>query len=123
MQSIQRYFADLSQRLGLAGELIQLSPRRKSAKQPIQLGDVQDQTEVYLDLSSGAESGKGIFTGVWGLVTLMMFLAMSPAFLQGRGGEVLGTAAVMFGITMAVFLFEVFWSSSLPIRFNRRTRE
>jgi len=86
MQSIQRYFADLSQRLGLADELIRLSPRRKSAKQPIQLGDVQDQTEVYLDLSSGAESGKGIFTGLWGMGALYMFLIMSPVFLQGRGG-------------------------------------
>src|SRR5690554_6418563 len=122
MQSIQRYFADLSQRLGLAGELIQLSPRRKSAKQPIQLGDVQDQTEVYLDLSSGAESGKGIFTGLWGMGALYMFLIMSPVFLQGRG-EVLETAVIMLGITLATFLFEVFWPSPLPIRFSRRTRE
>src|SRR5690554_6854425 len=125
MQSIQRYFADLSQRLGLAGELIQLSPRRKSAKQPIQLGDVQDQTEVYLDLSSGAESGKGIFTGVWGLVGLIMLLGMSPIIFQDWEGAVFvfKTAAVLFGITLATFLFEVFWPSPLPIRFNRRTRE
>src|SRR5690554_1138616 len=122
MQSIQRYFADLSQRLGLADELIRLSPRRKSAKQPIQLGDVQDQTEIYLDLSSGAESGKGIFTGLWGFGAVYLSLLISPILFQDWEGAVFvfKTAAVLFGITLATFLFEVFWPSPLPIRFNRR---
>ena len=35
----------------------------------------------------------------------------------------LETAVIMLGITLATFLFEVFWPSPLPIRFNRRTRE
>ena len=34
MQSIKTYFADLSQRLGLADELIVLSPKRRAAKKP-----------------------------------------------------------------------------------------
>src|SRR5690554_2166443 len=124
MQSIQRYFADLSQRLGLADELIQLSPRRKSAKQPIQLGDVQDQTEIYLDLSSGAESGKGIFTGIWGLIAVYGALLMAPALrLEGELIKYLMVVGGAFGITAAIFFLEVFWPSSLPIRFNRRTRE
>ena len=124
MQSIQRYFADLSQRLGLADELIQLSPRRKSAKQPIQLGDVQDQTEVYLDLSSGGEASKGIITGVWGLgILYMAILALPVLRLEGEGINYLITFGGGFGITILLFLFEVFWPSPLPIRFNRRTRE
>ena len=124
MQSIQRYFADLSQRLGLADELIRLSPRRKSAKQPIQLGDVQDQTEVYLDLSSGAESGKGIFTGIWGLIAVYGALLMAPALrLEGELIKYLMVVGGAFGITATIFFLEVFWPSPLPIRFNRRTRE
>ncbi|WP_340163063.1 DUF6708 domain-containing protein, partial [Vreelandella olivaria] len=123
MQSLKNTFATLSQQLGLADELIQLSPKRRAARQPMQLGEVQEQTEHYLDLSSGAEEGKGVFTGVWGMGAIYMFLIMSPVFFQGRGGEVLGTAAVMFGITFAVFLLEVFWPTSSPLRFNRRTRE
>ncbi|MDQ7729777.1 DUF6708 domain-containing protein [Halomonas sp. SpR8] len=123
MQSIHRYFANLSQQLGLADELIRLSPKRRAAKQPMQLGEVQDQTEHYLDLSSGSEEGKGIFTGVWGMGAVYLFLLMSPVFFQGRWKEVLGTAVVMCGITLAVFLLEVFWPASSPIRFNRRTRE
>ncbi|NIC38592.1 hypothetical protein HBJ58_18120 [Halomonas desiderata] len=125
MQSIKTYFADLSQRLGLADELIVLSPKRRAAKQPMQLGEVQDQTEHYLDLSSGAEEGKGIFTGVWGMGAIYMFLIMSPVIFQDWEGAlyVFTTAAIMFGITSVVFLLEVFWPSSSPIRFNRRTRE
>ncbi|MCE8031300.1 hypothetical protein HOP54_21670 [Halomonas daqingensis] len=125
MQSIKTYFADLSQRLGLAEELIVLSPKRRAAKQPMQLGEVQDQTEHYLDLSSGAEEGKGIFTGVWGMGAIYMFLIMSPVIFQDWEGAlyVFTTAAIMFGITTAVFLLEVYWPSSSPIRFNRRTRE
>src|SRR5690554_2753735 len=124
MQSIQRYFADLSQRLGFADELIRLSPRRKSAKQPIQLGDVQDQTEIYLDLSSGAESGKGIFTGIWGLIAVYGALLMAPALrLEGELIKYLKVVGGAFGITAAIFFLEVFWPSPLPIRFNRRTRE
>lgn len=125
MQSIKTYFADLSQRLGLAKELIVLSPKRRAAKQPMQLGEVQDQTEHYLDLSSGAEEGKGIFTGVWGMGAIYMFLIMSPVIFQDWEGAlyVFTTAAIMFGITTAVFLLEVYWPSSSPIRFNRRTRE
>src|SRR5690554_1073640 len=92
MQSIQRYFADLSQRLGLADELIQLSPRRKSAKRPIQLGDVQDQTEVYLDLSSGGEASKGIITGTWGLGILYMAILALPVLRpEGEGIKYLMT--------------------------------
>ncbi|TVP51135.1 MAG: hypothetical protein EA345_03350 [Halomonas sp.] len=123
MQSIKNYFATLSQQLGLADELVELSPNRQAAKQPMQLGEVQDQTEHYLDLTSGGEEGKGIFTGLCGMGAVYMFLIMSPVFAQGRGGEVLGTAAVTFSITLAVFLLEVFWPSSSAIRFNRRTRE
>ncbi|MCE8026921.1 DUF6708 domain-containing protein [Billgrantia aerodenitrificans] len=125
MQSIKTYFADLSQRLGLADELIVLSPKRRAAKQPMQLGEVQDQTEHYMDLSSGAEEGKGIFTGVWGMGAIYMFLIMSPVIFQDWEGAlyVFTAAAIMFGITSVVFLLEVFWPSSSPIRFNRRTRE
>ncbi|WP_355661604.1 DUF6708 domain-containing protein [Halomonas salifodinae] len=125
MQSIKTYFAHLSQRLGLADELVVLSPRRRAARQPMQLGEVQDQTEQYLDLSSGAEEGKGIFTGIWGMLAIYMFLVMSPVIFQDWEGAlyVFTTAAIMFGITLAVFLLEVFWPSSSPIRFNRRTRE
>ncbi|RDB42414.1 hypothetical protein DU490_13475 [Halomonas sp. DQ26W] len=50
MQSIKTYFADLSQRLGLADELIVLSPKRRATKQPMQLGEVQDQTGHYTTL-------------------------------------------------------------------------
>ncbi|PAU75404.1 DUF6708 domain-containing protein [Halomonas salipaludis] len=125
MQSIKTYFANLSQRLGLADELIVLSPKRRAAQQPMQLGEVQDQTEHYLDLSSGAEEGKGVFTGVWGLGAVYMSLILFPIVFQDWEGVVFvfTTMAVMFGITTAVFLIEVFWPSSSPIRFNRRTRE
>ncbi|MBD3897164.1 hypothetical protein IEI94_15000 [Halomonas sp. ML-15] len=125
MQSIKTYFANLSQRLDLADELIVLSPERRAAQQPMQLGEVQDQTEHYLDLSSGAEEGKGIFTGVWGLGAVYMSLILFPIVFQDWEGVVFvfTTMAVMFGITTVVFLLEVFWPSSSPIRFNRRTRE
>ncbi|WP_445011038.1 DUF6708 domain-containing protein [Vreelandella stevensii] len=125
MQSIHQYFANLSQQLGLADELIQLSPKRRAAKQPMQLGEVQEQTEHYLDLSSGAEEGKGIFTGVWGMLAFYGALLMSPIIFQDLAGAlyVFTATAIMVGITLAVFLLEVFWPSSSPIRFNRRTRE
>ncbi|MDQ7729778.1 DUF6708 domain-containing protein [Halomonas sp. SpR8] len=125
MQSLHRYFANLSQQLGLADELIRLSPKRRAAKQPMQLGEVQDQTEHYLDLSSGAEEGKGIFTGVWGMGAFYGALLMSPIIFQDLAGAiyVFTATAIMVGITLAVFLLEVFWPASSPIRFNRRTRE
>ncbi|RDB42415.1 hypothetical protein DU490_13485 [Halomonas sp. DQ26W] len=124
MQSIQTYFADLSQRLGLADELIVLSPKRRAAKQPMQLGEVQDQAEHYLDLSSGAEEGKGIFTGIWGLLTIYSAILMAPALrLEGELINYLSVIGGALGITLTVFLLEVFWPSSSPVRFNRRTRE
>ncbi|RDB42227.1 hypothetical protein DU490_14060 [Halomonas sp. DQ26W] len=124
MQSIKTYFADLSQRLGLADELIVLSPKHRAAKHPMQLGEVQDQTEHYLDLSSGAEEGKGIFTGIWGLLTIYTAILMAPALrLEGELANYLSVVGGAFGITLTVFLLEVFWPSSSPIRFNRRTRE
>lgn len=125
MQSIHQYFANLSQQLGLADELIRLSPKRRAAKQPMQLGEVQDQTEHYLDLSSGAEEGKGIFTGVWGMGAFYGALLMSPIIFQDSAGAlyVFTATAIMVGITLAVFLLEVFWPAASPIRFNRRTRE
>ncbi|MDQ7729779.1 DUF6708 domain-containing protein [Halomonas sp. SpR8] len=125
MQSINRYFANLSQQLGLADELIRLSPKRRAAKQPMQLGEVQDQTEYYLDLSSGAEEGKGIFTGVWGMLACYGALLMSPIIFQDLAGAlyVFTATTIMMGITLAVFLLEVLWPASSPIRFNRRTRE
>ncbi|WP_043531448.1 DUF6708 domain-containing protein [Litchfieldella xinjiangensis] len=125
MQSIKTYFANLSQQLGLADELIVLSPKRRAAKQPMQLGEVQEQTEHYLDLSSGAEEGKGIFTGLWGLLAFYGLLLMSPVIFQDWGGAVyvFKATAIMSCITSLVFLLEVFWPASSPIRFNRRTRE
>ncbi|MCE8031890.1 hypothetical protein EKK97_11060 [Billgrantia tianxiuensis] len=125
MQSIRNFFADLSQRLGLADDVIVLSPKRRAARQPMQLGEVQEQTEHYLDISSGAEEGKGMLTGVWGMGAFYGVLLMSPVIFQDWEGAlyVFTTAAIMFGITLAVFLLEVFWPSSSPIRFNRRTRE
>jgi len=124
MQSIKTYFADLSQRLGLAEELIVLSPKRRAAKRPMQLGEVQDQTGHYLDLSSGAEEGKGILTGVWGMVILYMAVISLPVLrLEGEAIKYLLTFGAGFGIAALLFLLEVFWPSSSPIRFNRRTRE
>ncbi|WP_249978715.1 DUF6708 domain-containing protein, partial [Vreelandella olivaria] len=125
MQSIKNTFATLSQQLGLADELMVLSPKRRAARQPMQLGEVQEQTEHYLDLSSGAEEGKGIFTGVWGMGTIYIFLIMSPVIFQDWEGAlyVFTYTTVLVGITFAVFLLEVFWPASSPLRFNRRTRE
>ncbi|MCE8013401.1 hypothetical protein [Billgrantia desiderata] len=65
MQSIKTYFADLSQRLGLADELIVLSPKRRVAKQPIQLGEVKERcrpdgptTRLYdLEVAEGLHEG------------------------------------------------------------------
>ncbi|WP_338578763.1 DUF6708 domain-containing protein [Halomonas salifodinae] len=124
MQSIKTYFANLSQRLGLADELVVLSPRRRAARQPMQLGEVQEQTELYLDLSSGAEEGKGILTGIWGMLAVYSAILMAPALrLEGELVKYLMVIGGALGITLAVFLLEVFWPSSSPIRFNRRTRE
>ena len=77
-----------------------------------------------MDLSSGAESGKGIFTGICGLIAVYGALLMSPALrLEGELIKYLMVVGGAFGITAAIFFLEVFWPSPLPIRFNRRTRE
>lgn len=124
MQSIKTYFSNLSQQLGLADGLVVLSPKCQAAKQPMQLGEVQDQTEHYLDLSNGTEAGKGGLTGIWGLIAIYSALLMTPALrLEGELTKYLMVVGGAFGITAAIFFLEVLWPSALPIRFNRRTRE
>jgi len=69
MQHLRRSFADLSRNIGLADEVITLRPDRRAAPQPMQAGDVQDQTEHYLDITTG--SSRGLWTGMWAWGTLI----------------------------------------------------
>ncbi|EPC01417.1 hypothetical protein L861_05100 [Litchfieldella anticariensis FP35 = DSM 16096] len=124
MHSIHNFFADLSQKLGLADEVIRLSPRRPAAKQPFQLGDVQEQNEVYLDLGTGADFSKGGMTGTlaWGAFYMAMFGLLALRH-EGQLDNYLILISVLFGIVSAIFLIEVLLPFPMPVRFNRRTRE
>ncbi|ABI55396.1 DUF6708 domain-containing protein [Alkalilimnicola ehrlichii MLHE-1] len=123
MHHLRRFFADLSRNIGLADEVITLRPDRRAAAQPMQAGDVQDQTEHYLDITTG--SSRGLWTGFWGWGTLMGLVVMSPNFFHGgeRAVFALQVNGAMAGVTLVFFLLEVFWPAALPLRFNRRTRE
>ncbi|MDR5866832.1 DUF6708 domain-containing protein [Halomonas koreensis] len=124
MQRIQSFFADLSQKAGLADEIIRLSPRRRAAAKPYQLGDVQEQNAVYLDLATGADFSKGGLTGTMVMGFFYMALLVSP--LLGRPDQVdnyLIFFGILFGIAFITFLIEVLLPFPMPVRFNRRTRE
>ncbi|UYG07653.1 DUF6708 domain-containing protein [Halomonas sp. M4R1S46] len=124
MQRIQTFFADLSQQAGLADEIIRLSPRRRAAAKPYQLGDVQEQNEVYLDLATGADFTKGGLTGTMVMIFFYMALLVSP--LLGQPDQVdnyLTFFSVLFGIAFITLFIEVLLPFPMPVRFNRRTRE
>ncbi|WP_069384967.1 DUF6708 domain-containing protein [Halomonas caseinilytica] len=124
MQRIKTFFADLSQKAGLADEILRLSPHRRAADKPFQLGDVQEQNEVYLDLATGADFSKGGLTGTMVMIFFYMAVLVSP--LLGRPDQVdnyLTFFGVLFGIALITFLIEVLLPFPMPMRFNRRTRE
>ncbi|SDL18337.1 hypothetical protein SAMN05661010_00984 [Modicisalibacter muralis] len=125
MQSIRTFFADLSQRLGLADEVITLSPKRRAANKPFQLGDVQEQNAVYLDLATGAEFSKGGLTGILALGTFYTILLLSNLLFEGaeKVETFLMAVGTISGLTFASFLIEVLLPFPMPLRFNRRTRE
>lgn len=121
MQGIKTFFANISQQAGLADEVIALSPRRRAAQKPFQLGDVQEQNAVYLDLATGAEFSKGGLTGtlVMGFFYMTLLTFSAKGFTQG----VFILNGILYGIAFAVFLIEVLLPFPMPLRFNRRTRE
>ncbi|MDR5866831.1 DUF6708 domain-containing protein [Halomonas koreensis] len=124
MPRIQTFFADLSQKAGLADEVIRLSPRRRAADKPYQLGDVQEQNAVYLDLATGADFSKGGLTGTMVMIFFYMALIGSPALRQeGQVDNFFIAFGILFGIAFITFLIEVLLPFPMPVRFNRRTRE
>ncbi|UYG07652.1 DUF6708 domain-containing protein [Halomonas sp. M4R1S46] len=124
MPRIQTFFADLSQKAGLADEIIRLSPRRRAAAKPFQLGDVQEQNEVYLDLATGADFTKGGLTGTMVMIFFYMALIGSPALRQeGQVENYFIAFGILFGIAFITLFIEVLLPFPMPVRFNRRTRE
>lgn len=124
MQSIRTFFADLSQQLGLADEVIALSPKCRAANKPFQLGDVQEQNAVYLDLATGAEFSKGGLTGTLTMIFFYMALIALPVLrMEGQLDNYLISFGILFGIAIIIFLIEVLLPFPMPLRFNRRTRE
>ncbi|SHF30254.1 hypothetical protein SAMN02745148_02286, partial [Modicisalibacter ilicicola DSM 19980] len=52
MHGIRGFFDKVARKAGLADDMIVLSPKRRAAEKPFQLGDVQEQNAVYLDLGT-----------------------------------------------------------------------
>ncbi|WP_069385000.1 DUF6708 domain-containing protein [Halomonas caseinilytica] len=125
MQRIKTFFADLSQKAGLADEILRLSPHRRAADKPFQLGDVQEQNEVYLDLATGADFTKGGLTGMLAMGAFYTALILAPMLWQSTD-QTLGFFAVVgffCSLPLITFLIEILLPFPMPVRFNRRTRE
>ena len=125
MHGLRGFFDKVARKAGLADEVIALSPRRHAAEKPFQLGDVQEQNEIYLDLGTGADFIKGGLTGTLAMGTFYSILLLFPLlFMESKQIDAFVlTVGVVLGLTIVSFLIEVFLPFPLPVRFNRRTRE
>lgn len=95
-----------------------------TGQQPMNLFDIEEQTEHYLTLQVGEGKHRGMMTGIlggWG-GGLFIFMGLLDiyygSFLAGIGTFFVGAALFVFP-----FLWETLRPLPLPILFNRRTRE
>ncbi|MFI8581209.1 DUF6708 domain-containing protein [Ectopseudomonas khazarica] len=103
---------------------IAMKADQPTGQQPMNLGDIEEQTEYYLTLQAGERKTRGMLTGILGGV-----LGVGAIFLGGmdlynsRYAWAIGMFFVAFSIFLLPFLWETLRPLPLPILFNRRTRE
>ncbi|MDX1723964.1 MAG: hypothetical protein R3355_12780 [Pseudomonas sp.] len=101
-----------------------LGADKPTSQQPMALFDIEEQTEQFLAIQPGDASSKGLLTGVLGGVGFVFALLAAKSFYSGGYDEsVLFDASIAVALFFIPFLWEVWRPLSLPILFNRRTRE
>lgn len=97
---------------------------RSTGRSPMNLLDIEEHNEIYLEIANGGDSYKGMLTGMLGGMSGLMFLCISAYFLwHGRYQPALEVLLIAISLFIVPFLWEVLRSVPPPILFNRRTRE
>ncbi|MFY1017566.1 hypothetical protein [Ectopseudomonas khazarica] len=103
---------------------VALKADQPTGQQPMNLFDIEEQTEHYLTLKVGEEKYRGMLTGILGGIGAGAFIFMGLLEIYyGRPWESIGTFLTAIPILVLPFLWETLRPLPLPILFNRRTRE
>ncbi|PAU58952.1 hypothetical protein BZL41_17165 [Pseudomonas sp. PIC25] len=119
-----KLLALIGEKFGARYPITPLFADRATGQKPMQLNEVDEQTEHYLALKSGEEMAKGLPTGVTaGIGTPTCLLMMIPPLQHGEIDFALGCLAVAIAFFAVPFAWEMLHPLPLPTLFNRRTRE
>ncbi|CAE6926931.1 hypothetical protein [Ectopseudomonas khazarica] len=103
---------------------VALKADQPTGQQPMNLFDIEEQTEHYLTLKVGEEKHRGMLTGILGGIGAGAFIFMGLLEIYyGRPWESIGTFLTTIPLLVLPFLWETLRPLPLPILFNRRTRE
>ncbi|AGI22672.1 hypothetical protein H681_03950 [Pseudomonas sp. ATCC 13867] len=101
-----------------------LAANQPTGETPMELFLVEQHSPEYLAISTGGESDRGLLTGVMGGGSLMVCGGLSLAMILGGKWYAL---SLLLALGLPMFLIPFAWETlrplSLPIIFNRRTRE
>jgi hypothetical protein len=122
--SLERLIAALGDKLSGNVPYVALKADQPTGQQPMNLFDIEEQTEHYLTLQAGERKTRGMLTGILGgiLGGGAIFLGIMDLY-SSRYGWALGMLLVAFLTFLLPFLWETLRPLPLPIVFNRRTRE
>ncbi|MBN7822586.1 hypothetical protein [Bowmanella yangjiangensis] len=122
--SLERLIAALGDKLSGNVPYVALKADQPTGRHPMNLFDIEEQTEHYLTLKVGEEKHRGMLTGILGGIGGGAFIFMGLLEIYyGRPWESIGTFLTAIPILVLPFLWETLRPLPLPILFNRRTRE
>jgi len=100
-----------------------LKANEPTGHQPWEMFVTDEHTEQYLALKTGAETQKGIFTGIMGFLALVgvIFAALFALDSDWRSTGMMVLLSLV--MVVPVFIWDISQPLPLPILFNRRTRE
>lgn len=122
--SWEKLLSALGDRLSGNVPYIAMKADQPTGQQPMNLGDIEEQTEHYLTLQVGDRKTRGMLAGILGGVggggalLLAVMFAVDKNWAAASTGLIFGSAFLIIP-----FLWEAFRSLPLPVLFNRRTRE
>lgn len=122
--SIKNLLIFLADKLDGSNPSVILHADKPTGELPMSLFDIEEQNEQYLALANGEGSHRGMLTGFLGGVIGLGSIYFAVFFLLNgqyqSAIEIVFSALLLF---MVPFFWEVLRPLSLPVLFNRRTRE